>query len=91
MKKHVGNKIVYKELPINLTSSPFFFIETIPGSYPDRRREMQNPVRGNHVHKEEDKPLRITQLENKLGVLKLLGGKAEKRSCALPMLWMYGQ
>lgn len=23
---------------------------------------MQNPVRGNHVHKEEDKPLRITQL-----------------------------
>jgi hypothetical protein len=25
-----------------------------------RRREMQNPGRGNHVHKEEDKPLRVT-------------------------------
>ncbi|KAJ6860621.1 hypothetical protein NC651_036877 [Populus alba x Populus x berolinensis] len=37
-----------------------------------RRREMQNPVRGNHVHKEEDKPLRITQLAGRW--LDLLSG-----------------
>ncbi|KAJ6860619.1 hypothetical protein NC651_036877 [Populus alba x Populus x berolinensis] len=33
---------------------------------------MQNPVRGNHVHKEEDKPLRITQLAGRW--LDLLSG-----------------